>query len=96
MQSKPPKQSIQRQIDNITAVYPNAEIIAETYTGTMSEHPQWAKLKRKVLKQDEQITIVFDSVSRMSRNADEGFKEYQALFDRGVSLVFLKEPHLNL
>ena len=93
-----PKQSIQRQIDNITAVYPNAEIIAETYTGTTSERPQWVKLKRKVLKQaehSEQITIVFDSVSRMSRNADEGFKEYQTLFDSGVSLVFLKEPHIN-
>ncbi|MDE5765265.1 MAG: recombinase family protein [Ruminococcus sp.] len=93
-----PKQSIQRQIDNIMAVYPDAEIIAETYTGTTSERPQWAKLKRKVSKQaeqGEQITVIFDSVSRMSRNADEGFKEYQALFDRGVSLVFLKEPHIN-
>ena len=92
------KQSIQRQIDNITAVYNDVEIIVETYTGTTSERPQWAKLKRKVLKQAEQygqITIVFDSVSCMSRNADERFKEYQALFDMGVSLVFLKEPHIN-
>ncbi|MCM1316200.1 MAG: recombinase family protein [Muribaculaceae bacterium] len=57
-----PKQSIQRQIDNITTVYPNAEIISETYTGTTSERPQWAKLKRKVFKQSEQgeqVTIVY-------------------------------------
>ncbi len=93
-----PKQSIQRQIDNITAVYNDIEIIIETYTGKTLERPNWAKLKRKVLKQTEkgeQITIVFDSVSRMSRKADEGFKEYQELFNKGVSLVFLKEPHIN-
>lgn len=90
-----PKQSIQRQIDNITAIYSDAEIIAETYTGTTSDRPQWAKLKRKIMKATEPVTIVFDSVSRMSRNADEGFREYQELFNKGVSLVFLKEPHIN-
>lgn len=31
----------------------------------------------------------------MSRNADEGFELYEELFRRGVSLVFLKEPHIN-
>ena len=40
-------------------------------------------------------TIVFDSVSRMSRNATEGFKDYKALFEAGVRLVFLNEPLIN-
>ncbi len=40
-------------------------------------------------------TIVFDEVSRMSRNSEEGFEIYQKMFDMGVSLVFLKEPHIN-
>ena len=40
-------------------------------------------------------TIVFDSVSRMSRNAEIGFQIYQELYDKGVELVFLKEPHIN-
>lgn len=40
-------------------------------------------------------TIVFDSVSRMSRNAQEGFEIYEELYGRGVDLVFLKEPHIN-
>ena len=39
--------------------------------------------------------IIFDSVSRMSGNADDGFSAYQELYSRGVSLVFLKEPHIN-
>ena len=38
---------------------------------------------------------MFDSVSRMSRSADEGFEAYEELFNRGVELVFLKEPHIN-
>lgn len=40
-------------------------------------------------------TIVFDSVSRMSRNADEGFKDYKTLYESGISLVFLNEPLIN-
>ena len=39
--------------------------------------------------------IIFDSVSRMSRNAEDGVKDYMDLFDRGVELVFIKEPHIN-
>lgn len=33
--------------------------------------------------------------SRMSRNATEGFTAYEELYHQGVSLVFLKEPHIN-
>ena len=40
-------------------------------------------------------TIVFDSVSRMSRNADEGIKLYFELYNKGVNLVFLKENYIN-
>lgn len=39
--------------------------------------------------------IVFDSVSRMSRDAENGFMFYQALYNSGIELVFLKEPHIN-
>ena len=31
----------------------------------------------------------------MSRNAEEGFKEYMTLYKRGIELVFIKEPHIN-
>ena len=39
--------------------------------------------------------IVFDSVSRISRDAEEGFLLYEELFYKGIELVFLKEPHIN-
>ena len=85
-------QKIARQITNITAIYPNATIIREFFTGTTQNRPQWEKFIPQVKKDD---TIVFDSVSRMSRNAEEGFKDYKMLYERGVHLVFLNEPLIN-
>ena len=38
---------------------------------------------------------VFDSVSRMSRNAEEGFALYEYLYHKGIRLVFLKEHHID-
>lgn len=86
------KQLITRQIRNITAVYPEAVIIEETYTRTTMNRKEWNKLYKTVRSGD---TIVFDSVSRMSGNADEGYEVYMELYNRGVSLVFLNEPHIN-
>ena len=86
-------QNIERQVRNILAAYPNAEIIREVYTGTTFQgRDKLEKLLKKVRRDD---TIVFDSVSRMSRSAEEGFCLYQVLFNKGVHLVFLKEPHIN-
>ena len=86
------KQNIERQVRNIRREYPNAKIIKEVYTGTKIDRIEFNKLL-KIVKQGD--TIVFDSVSRMSRNAEEGFKLYQELFDKGVELVFIKEQHIN-
>lgn len=85
-------QNIDRQIRNAKSAYPEAVIVQEAWTGTKLNRPEWNKLFVKVKKGD---TIVFDSVSRMSRNAEEGFDVYQQLYEKGVSLVFLKEPHIN-
>lgn len=86
-------QNIERQIRNIRAIYPDAIIIVETYTGTkIVGRKEFEKLARKVKPGD---TIVFDSVSRMSRNAEEGFALYQQWFAEGVNLVFLKEQYVN-
>ena len=87
------QQNIERQVRNIIASYPGAIIVQEQYTGTKVEgRKEFNKLLKTVKKDD---TIVFDSVSRMSRNADEGFSLYESLFNKGVNLVFLKEPHIN-
>ena len=87
-----PQQSIDRQIRNIKAEYPSAVIIQEAFTGTKMDRPEWSKLFKKVRSGD---TIVFDSVSRMSRNADEGVQIYFELYENGVQLIFLKEHYID-
>ena len=86
------KQSIERQIRNIKSIFPDAIIVQEVFTRTSLNRKEWQKLYNKVKKDD---TIVFDSVSRMSGNAIEGFEAYEDLYNRGVNLVFIKEPHIN-
>lgn len=87
------KQNIERQIRNIQAAFPDAIIIREIYTGTKFQgRKELEKLLKIVCPGD---TIIFDSVSRMSRNAEEGFQMYEELFRKGINLVFLKEPHIN-
>lgn len=86
------QQIIERQIRNIKAEYDTAVIVTEAYSGTTTNRPEWNKLYKKVKTGD---SIVFDSVSRMSRNADEGFALYEELYNKGIELVFLKEPHIN-
>lgn len=87
------KQSIDRQIRNILSYYPEAIIYSEAFTGTkLHERKELDKLLKRVQSGD---TIVFDSVSRMSRSADDGIDLYMSLFDKGVNLVFLKEHHID-
>lgn len=87
------KQKIERQERNIISEYPNAVIVKEIYTGTKTTGRKGLlSILDKVKCGD---TIVFDSVSRMSRNADEGIQLYMELYHKGITLVFLKEPHIN-
>ncbi len=86
------QQSIDRQIRNIKAAYSTAVIVQEAYTGTKMDRPEWKKLMKKIAPGD---VIVFDSVSRMSRNADEGVQTYFELYENGIQLIFLKEPYIN-
>ena len=84
-----PTQSAERQIRNIKALFPNAIIVVEEYSGTTMNRPKWDGIMKQVQEGD---LIAFDSVSRMARTADEGFEVWQDLFNRNITLVFLKEP----
>lgn len=87
------RQNIERQIRNIQKAYPDAIIKQEVYTGTKTDGRKFFEQLLKIVRSGD--TIVFDSVSRMSRNAEIGFQIYQELYDKGIELVFLKEPHIN-
>ena len=86
------RQNIERQERNIKSAYPDAIIVKEAYTGTVIQRKGLDRVLDSVKCGD---TIVFDSVSRMSRNAEDGYALYQKLFQSGIELVFLKEAHIN-
>ena len=79
-----PKQSIERQIRNIKAAYPDAVIVQEVFTRTRLDRPEWLKLMRRIQPGDE---IVFDSVSRMSGDAKEGFAAYEYITKKWVKIL---------
>lgn len=86
-------QKIERQIENLTRAYPGARLYQEAYTGTRTVGRKEFNKMLSVVRPGD--TIIFDSVSRMSRNADDGIKLYMELYDKDVSLVFLKESYIN-
>lgn len=89
-----PKQNIERQVRNILQCCPEAQIIKETYTGTKSDRPEWNRILKAAERGDIK-KIIFDSVSRISRNASEGIETYFHLYQLGVQLEFIKEPQIN-
>ena len=87
------KQSIERQIRNIKSYCPEAVIVEEVFTGTkLYERKKFQQLLKTIKSGD---TIIFDSVSRMSRDAKEGFELYKKLYENDVNLIFLKEHHID-
>lgn len=85
-------QNIERQIRNISKEFPDAKIFQESYTGMTLDRPEFKKLLRMVKAGD---TVVFDSISRLSRDIDDGLFIYKKFQNSGVALVFLKEPCAN-
>lgn len=87
------KQSIERQVRNIKNYCAEAVIVEEIFTGTkFYERKKFQKLLSTIKPGD---TIIFDSVSRMSRDAKEGFELYKKLYENDVNLIFLKEHHID-
>lgn len=88
-------QRLDRQVRNIEEFCKEKKIThiyKEKYTGTKTNRPQFQKLLAVIKPTD---TIIFDSVSRMSRNAEEGYELYMELMNKGIDLIFIKEPHIN-
>lgn len=86
-------QNIERQVRNILKLDSNAVIYKEVFTGTKVQGRKEFNKLLKVAKADD--TIIFDSVSRMSRNAEQGIDLYMELYSKGINLVFIKEPYIN-
>ena len=90
------RQSLKRQIDKITTAnngaYAGALFFSDKFTGSTLDRPEWNQLYKQLQEGD---TIVFDSISRLSRDAESGAALYEELYQKGINLIFLNEPHCN-
>ena len=90
------QQSLKRQIENIMSAnggaYAGATFFSDKFTGSTLDRPEWNRLYKRLQPGD---TVVFDSVSRLSRDAEDGAALYEELYQKGINLVFLNEPHCD-
>ena len=79
-------QRLDRQIKNINDYVGEkklAKIFSDKFSGVKLNRPEFQKML-KVLKNGD--VVVLDSVSRLSRNAKEGYELYMELLEKGVNL----------
>lgn len=88
------KQHNDRQIKNIKREFPDVDKIV-TMVVSGAKVIGYKDFEKVIAEAREGDTFIFDSVSRMSRNADKGCELYEQLFKRNIDIVFLKEPHIN-
>lgn len=86
-------QDVGRQRVNILRVYPEAILYEETHSG--GDYNGCVVLTKLLKIVQPGDTIVFDSISRFSRDNVTGPEEYRRLFKLDVNLVFLNEPYIN-
>lgn len=85
------KQSFNRQEKSLQA-YANSNSIEyllqfkDDTTGSTFNRTQWKKLESILHEGD---TVVFKEISRFTREAEEGYKKYMELMNKGINLVFI-------
>ena len=91
------KQSFNRQEKSLQAYAKDKKIeyllsFKDDVSGSTFDRPEWIKLEKLVQKDD---TIVFKEISRFTRQAEEGYKKYMELMNKGINLVFLDNPTVS-
>ena len=91
------RQSYARQEKSINAYAEKNNIeyllsFRDDKTGSTFDRPSWSKLEKLLQKGD---TIVFKEISRFTRQAEEGYKKYMELMQKGINLVFLDNPTVS-
>jgi len=70
----------------------DSHIYVDKLSGKDTNRPQYQALKLEVKAGD---TVIFDSITRMSRSMDDIEDEYKWFTDRNISLQFINEPTIN-
>ena len=61
-------------------------------SGSIFDRHGWNKLEKIIQKGD---TIVFKEISRFTREAENGYKKYMELMQKGINLIFLDNPTVS-
>ncbi|WP_042455596.1 recombinase family protein [Neobacillus dielmonensis] len=86
-------QNENRQIESMKSIgISKKDMFIDKLSGKNTDRPKYQELKEIVQKGD---IIVFDSITRLSRNYEDIKDEYQYYLKKGVFLEFIKEPILN-
>lgn len=91
------KQSFNRQEKSLQAYANNNEIeyllvFKDDCSGSTFKRNEWIKLEKLLQDGD---TIVFKEISRFTRQAEEGYKKYMELMNRGINLIFIDNPTIS-
>ena len=91
------KQSFNRQEKSLQAYAKDKKIeyllsFKDDVSGSTFNRLEWLRLEKLVQKDD---TIVFKEISRFTRQAEEGYKKYMELMNKGIHLVFLDNPTVS-
>jgi len=86
-------QNESRQVESMKKLGVNKKnMFIDKMSGKNTDRPQYQVLKELVQEGD---TIIFDSITRLSRSYEDIKEEYQYFLKKGVFLEFIKEPILN-
>lgn len=93
------KQSFQRQYKSLEAYskendlkFTDRYIYKDDITGATFDRTEWQELESNLKEHD---TIIFKEISRFTRQAEEGYKKYMELMNKGVNLVFIDNPTVS-
>jgi len=85
------KQSFNRQEKSLKAYAENDKIeytlsFKDDCTGSTFNRPNWIRLESLLHEGD---TIIFKEISRFTRQAEEGYKKFMELMNKGINLIFI-------
>lgn len=93
------KQSFNRQEKSLKVYaesnnikYRDRYIYKDDISGATFNRSEWKELESNLNEGD---TVVFKEISRFTRQAEEGYKKYMELMDKGINLVFLDNPTVS-
>ncbi|NRT79448.1 recombinase family protein [Clostridium beijerinckii] len=91
------KQSFNRQEKSLQAYASNNEIeyllfFKDDCSGSTFKRNEWIKLEKLLQEGD---TVVFKEISRFTRQAEEGYKKYMELMNKGINLIFIDNPTIS-